>query len=92
MRATPGCIEHHLKFSPILAEAKKRHKSLTVAWLDLGNVYVYPSFIDRFALHHYLAPSHFCNVVASIYSLCQLGSPQMPGLSFHFLSTLRLLY
>ena len=67
MRATPGCTEHHLKLASILADAKRKKKSLTVAWLDLANAYgsVHHSLID-FALHHYHAPSHFCNVVASL--------------------------
>ena len=69
MRATPGCMEHHLKLAFILADAKRKHESLTVAWLDLANTYgsVHHSLID-FALHHYHAPSHFCNIVASLYS------------------------
>ena len=69
MRATPGCTKHHLKLASILADAKRKHKSLTVAWLDLANAYssVHHSLID-FALHHYHAPSQFCNVVASLYS------------------------
>ena len=39
MRETPGCTEHHLKLASILIHAKRKHKSLTVAWLDLANAY-----------------------------------------------------
>lgn len=39
MPTTPGCVEHHLKLAAILAEAKKKHKSLAVCWLDLANAY-----------------------------------------------------
>ena len=27
---TPGCTEHHLKLAPVLAEARRKHKSLSV--------------------------------------------------------------
>ena len=70
MRATPGgYTEHHLKLASTLTDAKKKHKLLTVAWLDRTSAYgnVHHALID-FALHHYHAPSHFCNVVASLYS------------------------
>jgi len=45
MSATPSCVEHHCKLATILAEARKKHKSLAVSWLDLemhnnyGNVH-----------------------------------------------------
>ena len=32
-------VEHHLKLSAILAQAKKMHESIAVCWLDLANVY-----------------------------------------------------
>ena len=35
----PGCTEHHLKLASVLAEARKKHKSLSVCWLDLANAY-----------------------------------------------------
>ena len=37
MPTTPGCEEHHLKLATILAEAKKKHKSLAVCWFNLAN-------------------------------------------------------
>ena len=42
---------------------------LVVAWLDLANVYgsMHHSLMV-FTLHHYHASSHFCNIVASLYS------------------------
>ncbi len=39
MTATPGCTEHHSKLATILFEARRKHKSLAVAWLDLPNAY-----------------------------------------------------
>ncbi len=39
MPATPGCIEHHCKRARILKEARSRHRSIAVAWLDLANEY-----------------------------------------------------
>ncbi len=54
--ATPGCTEHHSKLATILSEARKKHKSLAVAWLDLANAYgsVHHSLI-QFSLKHYHA-------------------------------------
>ena len=34
MSATPGCVEHHCKLAAILAEERKKHKSLAVCWLN----------------------------------------------------------
>ena len=36
---TPGCTEHHLKLASVLAEARRKQKSLSVCWLDLANAY-----------------------------------------------------
>jgi hypothetical protein len=33
MPTVPGCTEHHLKLSSIIAEAKSKHKSLAICWL-----------------------------------------------------------
>ena len=67
MRATPGCTEHHLKLASILTDAKRKHNSLTVAWLDLANTYgSFHHSLINFSLHHYHAPLHFCNVMASL--------------------------
>ena len=43
MPTTPGCVKHHLKLAAILAEAKKKHKSLAVCWLNLANAYTGPA-------------------------------------------------
>ena len=68
MTATPGCIEHQSKLAAILHDAKKKHKSLTVCWLDLANAYgsVHHSLID-YSLRHYHAPSAFCSMVQGLY-------------------------
>ena len=69
MRATPGCTEHHSKLATILSEARKKHKSLAVAWLDLANAYgsVHHTLI-QFAMKHYHAPPQLCSILESLYS------------------------
>lgn len=68
MPATPGCIEHHSKLARILHEARRRHRSLAVAWLDLANAYgsVHHSLI-QFSLKHYHVPNKFCSLVENFY-------------------------
>ena len=68
MSATPGCVEHHCKLASILAEARKKHKSLAVCWLDLANAYgsVHHSLI-QFCVEHYHAPLCFHQILA-LYS------------------------
>ncbi len=70
MPATPGCIEHHCKLARILKEARSRHRSIAVAWLDLANAYgsVDHSLI-QFSLNHYHAPSKFSSIVDRVYQL-----------------------
>ena len=69
MSATPGCIEHHCKLGAILAEARKRNKSLTVCWLDLANAYgSVHHFLIQFALRHYHAPPQFCQTMQALYT------------------------
>ena len=69
MPTIPGCTEHHLKLSSILAEAKSKHKSLAICWLDLANAYgtVHHSLI-QFSLRHYHAPPQFLSVLQALYS------------------------
>ena len=66
---TPGCLEQYEKLFAVIHEAHKRHRSLTVCWLDLANAYgsVHHQLI-RFALKHYHAPQSFAAVVSSLYS------------------------
>ena len=86
MPTTPGCVEHQLKLAAILAEAKKKHKSLAVCWLDLANAYgsVHHSLI-QFALKHYHAPLQFCQVLEALYSglLAQVNNHNRQGNSSH---------
>ena len=65
----PGCTEHQAKLAAVLSEARKKHKSLAVAWLDLANAYgsVHHSLI-QFSLKHYHAPPEFCSILRSLYS------------------------
>ena len=37
MPTSPGCVEHHPKLATIFAEAKTKHKSLVVCWINLAN-------------------------------------------------------
>ena len=69
MPTVPGCTEHHLKLSSVLAEAHSNHKSLAVCWLDLANAYgsVHHSLID-YSLRHYHAPPQFLSAVQSLFS------------------------
>ena len=69
MPTVPGCTEHHLKLSSILAEAREKHKSLAICWLDLANAYgsVHHPLI-QFSLRHYHAPPQFLSVLQAVYS------------------------
>ena len=69
MPNVPGCTEHHLKLSSILADAHTKHKSLVVCWLDLANAYgsVHHSLIE-FSLKHYHAPPQFLATLRALYS------------------------
>ena len=88
-----GCTEHHLKLATVLNDARIKHKSLAVCWLDLANAYgsVQHSLI-AFSLRHYHAPGnssgfllqlisdhHFSYVVHSTIST---GNRGVPGRSF----------
>ena len=68
MNKTSGCIEHHAKLAAILRDARSKHKSLAVCWLDLANAYgsVHHSLID-FSLARYYAPPTFSGLVRSLY-------------------------
>ena len=63
-----GCTEHHVKLLSIIEEARQRHKSLAVCWLDLANAFgsVHHSLI-RFSLQHYHAPACMVEAVSSMY-------------------------
>ena len=69
MPATPGCSEHDLKLSTILNDAKRRHRSLAVCWIDLANAYgsVHHSLI-LYSLEHYHAPSKLIKLVEAFYT------------------------
>ena len=72
MPKTPGCIEHHHMLAEVFKDAKKKHKSLAVCWLDLANAYgsVNHSLI-LYSLRHYHAPPQFLKLIQAFYSnLC----------------------
>lgn len=57
MFATPGCLEHQSKLAHIIRDARNKHKSLAVCWLDLANAYSSVHHqLDDFSLRHYHAP------------------------------------
>ena len=74
--STPGCTEHHSKLVGVLSEARHHHKSLTICWLHLANVYgsVHHSLIC-FALNLYHAPPKFKNIVSVLHS--ELDQPPL---------------
>ena len=65
----PGCLEQYEKLCAVIQEAHRRHRSLTICWLDLANAYgsVHHQLI-KFALKHYHSPPSFLNVVSALYS------------------------
>ena len=65
----PGCSEHHLKLLAMLEEARAKHKSIAICWLDIANAYgsMYHNLI-QFALEHYHAPSHFTDIISNLYT------------------------
>ena len=69
MPGIPGCVEHHCKLAGIVSDARKRHRSLAVCWLDLANAYgsVHHELI-KFSLCHYHALPCFQQIVGSFYS------------------------
>ena len=67
---TPGCTEHHLKLATILGDdARKKHKSLPVCWLNLANAYgSVNNTLISFVLKHYSAPPQFRAIVQAFYT------------------------
>ena len=65
----PGCVEHQLKLATAIHDARTKHRSLTVCWLDLANAYgsVHHKLI-RFSLQHYHAPDKLTNTITNIYN------------------------
>ena len=66
MNSTP---EHHAKLASIIQDARTKHKSLAVCWLELTNAYgsVHHLLID-FSLKHYHAPPISQAMVQSLCS------------------------
>ena len=69
MSIMPDCTEHHLKVASIQGDARKKHNSLAVCWLDLASAYgsVHHSFI-RFTLKQYQALLQWVNIIQALYS------------------------
>ena len=64
----PGLTEHQTKLATIIKTAKRKNRSLAVAWLDIANAYgsVHHSLIDS-SLAHYHAPPEFRRLLRSWY-------------------------
>ena len=69
LHGIPGCFEQYQKLLLMIADAHKKHESLTVCWLDIANAYgsVHHQLII-YCLQHYHTPSIFLNTVSNIYS------------------------
>ena len=54
----PGCTEHQFKLATAIQEARKKHQSLTICWLDLANAYgsVHHQLIQFTLRHHIMHP------------------------------------
>ena len=65
----PGCIEHQSKLGSVISSAKKSHRSVAIAWLDLANAYgsVHHDLI-QFSLRHYHLPHDLCNLIRLPYT------------------------
>jgi hypothetical protein len=63
------CVEQYQKLLAIIGDAHKKHRSLTICWLDLANAYgsVHHRLIS-FCLKHYHAPQSSLQSVNNIYS------------------------
>ena len=63
-----GCTEHHIKHLSAIQEARKKHKSLALCWLDLANAFgsVHHHLI-HFSLEHSHAPPCMVAAVADLY-------------------------
>ena len=69
VRNIPGCTEQYQKLLGAVNEVFRRHKSISVCWVDLANAYgsVNHGLID-FTLQHYHATARFRNTVAHLYT------------------------
>ena len=65
----PSCSEHHLKLLAMIEEARRKHKSISICWLDIANAYrsVHHDLI-WFSLQHYHAPDHFTDTITNLYT------------------------
>ena len=64
----PGCTEHHIKLLSMLNEARRKHRSLCVCWLDLANAFgsVHHKLI-QFSFQHYHAPPEMVEMISNLY-------------------------
>ena len=60
--------QHHIKLLFVIKEARQKHKSLAVCWLDLANAFgsVHQQ-LSCFSLEHYLAPASMVAAVSDLY-------------------------
>ena len=69
VRNIPGCTEQYRKLLGTVSEAFRRHRSITVCWLDLANAYSSVNHgLINFTLQHYHESSRFKKTVSNLYS------------------------
>ena len=68
INSVPGCLEHQVKLSCALQEARLQQKTITVCWLDLANTFgsVEHDLILLTLEHYHLKPS-FIRLVQEFY-------------------------
>ena len=64
----PRCTQHHLKLLSTINEARRKHKSLCVCWLDLANAFgrIHHDLI-RFSFSHYHALAAMTSMLSNLY-------------------------
>ena len=68
VNGVPGCTEHHHKLLSTINDARRKHKSHCVCWLDLANAFDSDHHdLIRFSLQHYHAPQAMINMTCNLY-------------------------
>ena len=66
----PGCEKHQFKAHYVLQDANSNARSLTIAWIDLGNAYgSIPHKLIAYALNHYQVNSNLVDLVCNLYTI-----------------------
>ena len=66
----PGCEKHQFKAHYVLQDANSNARSLTIAWIDLGNAYgSIPHKLIAYAFNHYRVNSNLVELVCNLYTI-----------------------